>query len=180
MRLDDWLTGVFGLKTFLLALAAGVVLTILFHTWGSVKRAGIEPIDASFGIQPREVGGIITQYRAKARAVYPRFFVLDLFFPVAYALALSLALAFVLRRALPPESAARELSLLPFLAALADYSENLSVLALYLMHPETSDGAARMVAVSNTAKWLLLHLSLLLLVAGVLVLAAKRLLEGRA
>lgn len=180
MRLDDWLTSVFGRKTFLVALAASVVLSAFFITWGSVKLAGVEPIDASFGHSPRAVEQSITECRARAQAYYPRFFVLDLIFPVAYALTLSLALAFVLRRAMPRESASRELSLLPFLAALADYSENFSVLALYLTHPKTSAALANSVALSNAAKWLLLHLSLLLLVAGSMVLLFKRLRPGGA
>lgn len=187
MQLDDWLTSVFGRKTFIVAAAACVVLTMLFNNWGSVKLAGVEAIDANFGHSPRDVIAAVGEYRARAAGVYPRFFLLDLIFPAAYALALSLALAFVLRRALPPESAARELSLLPCLAALADYAENFSVLALYLKLPEASAEAAKSaavlswansVAVSNAAKWLLLYVSLLLLVAGLLVLLVKGVRRG--
>ena len=91
---------------------------------------------------------------------------LDMIFPIAYAVALSIAIASVVRPLAVNAAITNLVAALPFAAAASDWVENAGILLLIRRHTEQSLGLARVVWLASRTKWALLLLSVVVLVVG--------------
>jgi len=95
----------------------------------------------------------------------------DLVYPLVYGSLMSLCLAWGLRERFTSRPGLRIILLLPSLAILADYVENLSVLSILSQWPEAPATTVLLATVGHTVKWLLVItsalLSLVALYAGI-------------
>ncbi|NHJ13573.1 MAG: hypothetical protein EAX95_07840 [Candidatus Thorarchaeota archaeon] len=99
---------------------------------------------------------------------------LDLLFPLAYSFSLVFGTLMELRKAVPERPSLRKLSLLPLLAAVADYLENTIVASQIAVYPNLSEPVVALASFVTATKWLLLGISFALVLALLVVLAYQR------
>lgn len=103
------------------------------------------------------------------RQFYKRLLIsLDFIFPLTYMLFLSTILTFVLRRWLPYDNMLQKLSLIPFIAGLADYLENICILIMLNNYPKELYNIAMTGNVFTILKGALTVLSFLVLIIGLI------------
>jgi hypothetical protein len=183
-RLSDWLVRV---STGWVALAA-LAIFLLFSALVLPRQASsaaeetgdAASPDMSFYYSAGDLYGMAESYGASGRAAYVRArFTFDLVWPLVYALFLVTAISWTSRQAFPPGSPWRLANLLPLLAALFDYLENIATSVVMLRYPEPAALIGALAPLFTMAKWSLLGLSFLLLFAGLALLVWQRLRAGR-
>ena len=137
---------------------------------------GIRPLDLFFSYSPAEAYAIISSYGEDGRNAYAWVeLTLDIAYPAIYSLLLSIALNFVCRASLRPQSPFRLLRFLPFVVAAIDVLENLAIVSLLAEYPRRIDALAAAASLFTSAKWILAGACLLLLLSGSLFCLARRL-----
>ena len=94
---------------------------------------------------------------------------------MVYALFLTTAVSWIYGRAFPPGSPWRLANLLPLLAALFDYLENVATSIVMLRYPQPTALIDVLAPVFTVVKWSLLGLSFVLLFGGLVVALWQRL-----
>lgn len=173
IKLNQWL--IRNSKGWLILLLLGLFL--LFSLWimpnGQKWLGGTAPqvgsIDLTFAAKPLSLFDKVEAYGDQGRVIY-RLFELsaDIAYPVIYSLFLSLGITWLFRRTLRLESRLQKLNLLPFFSALLDLCENLGIVGLLSTYPRQYTALAVFTIVANTAKWILVAASLLLLFGGLI------------
>ncbi len=131
--------------------------------------------DTSLFYTVEELYNAAESYGAKGRAAYVRSrFTFDLAWPLVYAAFLGTAISWVYQRAFQAGSAWRRANLIPPLAALLDYLENLSTSLVMMLYPTRIFGIAALAPVFTLLKWAMISSSFLLLVLGIVVLLWQR------
>ncbi len=152
------------------ALLGGVVLPA-----GSARlralSGGVGPLDVRPFYTPAQAYAALAAYGEAGRATYRTgALTADMAFPLAYALFLSLAVAWLCRRAGDPDVACGwPLYLVPLVAGALDVMENVSVAAMLWRYPKFSPALAWVAAAFTAMKWVAVALSL-----GALAVAAWR------
>lgn len=165
------------------SLAASLVLWIVFLVlingapFGIAKlqeiTGGATILDMQFTSGPDQVYAVLDALGEVGRAFYLTHIVpLDLVFPFAYGLFLSLAISWVLLRFLPADSPWLFLNFAPVAAAAADYCENAGVLTLLLTYPARLDPVAMWTSGMYVIKFAFSVLSFTTLFAALAVWAA--------
>jgi len=95
---------------------------------------------------------------------------LDFLFPIGYSFSLAFGLAMELRATYPEKTALRQVVLIPIIAGLLDYAENLIIASQILVYPDLSGLVISMASLVTAAKWTMLYLAFVLVL--VLLLAA--------
>lgn len=114
-------------------------------------------------------------YGENGRQLYlTRISPVDVFIPITQALFLSVAITLVFRRAFAPESRWQVLNLLPFMAMVGDYLENISMVVLMLAYPTRLAMLATASAIFTTVKFVFSVISVGSIVAGIVVWLIKR------
>jgi len=132
------------------------------------------PLDTRLSYTPQQAYQALEAYGPAGRAQYARtILLLDIVFPVVYALLLSLLIARGLVHAFPASARIQSLALLPFAAMFFDWLENASILALLANFPRRLDGLAAAAGIFTSLKWLILALASLL-AAGSLIAVRLR------
>lgn len=117
----------------------------------------------------------LADYGAYGRRLYlTRISPVDIFIPITQALFLSVAIALTCRRALAPESGWQMLNLLPFVAMVGDYLENVSIVVLMLAYPTQLAFLASASGVFTAVKFIFSIGSAGCILAGAAVWLVKR------
>jgi hypothetical protein len=95
---------------------------------------------------------------------------LDFLFPIGYSFSLAFGLAMEVRTTYPERIALRQIVLIPIVAGLLDYAENLIIASQILVYPNLSGLVISMASLVTAAKWTILYLAFVLVL--VLLLAA--------
>lgn len=180
--ISDWLAKTATLKALAIVGAVFIIFSVIF-TYADVPfgLARLERISGGLRIldlQPYYTPGMayrfLDAYQEEGRRVYLSILTADLFYPLVYSLFLALAISWVFRRAFKPENPAQFLNLLPFVAALLDYVENMGVYTLLRHYPERLEDVAQRTAYFSAAKLMLSNICVLALAIGVIFYLARR------
>ena len=173
-RISAWLSRV---STGWVALAALVVFLlftalVLPGQAGQAAQAtgGAGSPDTSFFYTPDDLYRMAEAYGEVGRQAYIRArFTFDLIWPLVYTLFLATAISWTFGRAFAPDSRWQRANLVPLLAAILDYAENLSTSLVMLRYPAQTAVVDLLAPVFTALKWGLLGASFLLLIAGIVV-----------
>ena len=180
---SDWLRRA---STGWVALAA-LVIFLLFTALVLPQQASqaeqetgqTESPDTSLFYSPRALYRMAEAYGEEGRRAYVRArFTFDLVWPLVYTLFLVTATCWAFGRAFPPGSRWQRANLVPLLAALFDYLENVSTSIVMLRYPAQTPVVDLLAPVFTLFKWALLGAAFLLLALGIVV-AAWRWVQGR-
>jgi hypothetical protein len=135
---------------------------------------GVGILDLERGYSPERAYEILTAQGEAGRAFYLRSIIpLDFVFPLTYTLFFLTASTYIVHRLFPEPSPLRMLGLLPLVAGLADYAENVTIMVLLLRYPTRLSIVATVANALTMAKGLLIVVSMFLLVAGLVGLLIK-------
>jgi hypothetical protein len=128
---------------------------------------GATILDMTFTTSPQQVYAVLDALGDAGRAFdLTRIVPLDLVFPFAYALFLSVAISRVLTRWLPEDSPWILMNLVPVLAGTADYCENAGIITLLLTYPARLDPVALFTSTMYIIKFAFSALSVIALFAA--------------
>jgi len=99
--------------------------------------------------------------------------IVDSFFPIGYGIGIALALGYICKES-DIESPWNSIILIPIIAAIFDYMENILLTTQIVSFPTISEVIVSMAAITTLLKWIFLSSSIGVLFVGVLVLAVKR------
>ncbi len=121
---------------------------------------GATILDMTFTTSPQQVYAVLDALGAAGRSFdLTRIVPLDLVFPFAYTLFLSVAITFFLSRYLQQDSPWFRLNLIPVVAGAADYSENAGVITLLVSYPAQMDIVAIWTSLMYSIKFIFSVLS---------------------
>lgn len=136
----------------------------------SERFCGLTPLDLQGSYTTEEVCTYMEKLGEAGRIFYAKMLLmLDFAFPLSYTLFWSAGFAFLLGRFLPCNSKLMYISLLPFVAGLADWMENLLILSMLFSYPKIVNIVVTLAGVMTSIKDLFMWISLLLLVFGLLL-----------
>ncbi|MFN7116254.1 MAG: hypothetical protein ACK4TA_05605 [Saprospiraceae bacterium] len=98
----------------------------------------------------------------------------DLLFPLIYGVAYALLIAFFWDGSSPRRGWVRYLPLLPFLATIADYAENILIGQMFSQFPDQSNALYRSAGSATFLKWTFQFLSISVAAIGLLLFVARR------
>jgi len=159
-------------------LVALTLLSVLFPAvlFPAQGIGDIKPLDLYFSYSPDQVYQHLAALGVEGRSASIHMaLTTDMVFPVVYAMALSVMLALVLRKLLPPASRFRYLCLFPFMIVLADWCENAGLAMVMRTFPEQTDAIVLAASTFTSLKWILIILTLL----GTVTPWAARIIRGR-
>lgn len=178
-KLSEWLHRISRGWVVLAALAVFVVFTVLFlpgqgtQTDQYGNAVGIP--DLSLAYSPSELYAIAGDYGPEGRAAYIRVrFTFDVVWPVVYTLFLVTALSWSARRAFAAGSRWQRVNLVPLLAALFDYLENVGTSLVMARYPARTPVAAALAMLATPLKWLFVLASVVLLLVCVYVAVRRK------
>ncbi|HOX35448.1 MAG TPA: hypothetical protein P5217_06085 [Methanoregulaceae archaeon] len=163
-------------RNILLSFALWLFMLILI--WGKPfgiaqlqdLTGGATILDMTFTTSPQQVYAVLDALGPAGRSFdLTRIVPLDLVFPFAYTLFLSVAITFFLARSLPRESPWFRLNLVPLIAGAADYGENAGVIALLLSYPARLDIVAIWTSAMYVIKFIFSFLSFSILFIAIAV-----------
>jgi hypothetical protein len=137
-----------------------------------VETGGAGSPDTSFLYSSEDLYHIAEAYGEQGRAAYVRArYTFDLIWPLVYVLFLTSGISWTYGRAFEEGSRWRRANLLPLLAALADYLENLATSVVMLRYPARTDVLDVLAPVFTATKWALIGASFAALIAGAAIAA---------
>jgi hypothetical protein len=178
-RISNWLSRV---STGWVALAA-LVIFLLFSalvlpqqaTKAEQETGGADSPDMSLFYSPSDLYRMAESYGEEGREAYVQArFTFDLIWPLVYTVFLATAISWVFGKAVAPNSRWQLANLVPLLAALFDYLENVSTSLVMLRYPAQTAVVDLLAPVFTAVKWSLLGASFLLLLAGIAVATWRR------
>jgi len=180
--LSDWIHRVSKGWVALTALVIFLLFTVLVLPDQSSKASqaagGAESPDLSFFYTASDLYRMADAYGQAGRDAYVRArFTFDLIWPLVYTLFLCTTISWVNRKAFDPHSPWQRMNLVPLLAILFDFLENLSTSIVMSSFPNSVPLAATLAPVFTMGKWILVTGSILLLLIG-LGVAVWRWLKG--
>jgi hypothetical protein len=127
--------------------------------------AGI--LDMEFTYTPVQAYAMLAALGDAGRAFYlTRIVPLDLVFPLAYTLFYAVTITWLLSRWLPEGSPWMRLNVVPLIAGIADYCENIGVIALLLSYPAALYEVAGFTAVMSSIKYTFIAVSMLIILGA--------------
>lgn len=134
------------------------------------RFCNLTPLDLQDSYTTEEVCTFMEKLGESGRTFYARMLLmLDFAFPLSYTLFWSAAIAFLLGRFLPCNSKLMYISLLPFIAGLADWLENILILSMLFSYPKIINMVVVLASLMTNIKDLFMWISLLLIVLGLLL-----------
>jgi hypothetical protein len=124
--------------------------------------------DMSFFYSANDLYRMAEAYGDTGRDAYIRArFTFDLIWPLVYTLFLTTEISWVYRKAFEPDSLWQRMNLVPVMAALFDYLENISTSLVMMQFPTRMPLVAMLASVFTLGKWLLVVGSFVLLMIGI-------------
>lgn len=167
-RIANW-------KTLLLFLVAymlfpGYIFKNAEQKINELAGSPIGIIDLTFGFKPQETLKMVDAYGDAGRAYYASVeMTADVAYPLVYAFFFGILLSLLYRKT----SYAR-VNLLPFLAMLFDYAENVNIVTLLKTFPQQSMAVASLCEVFKLLKWVTFGIIILLVLYGAMLLVLNR------
>jgi hypothetical protein len=136
------------------------------------KKIGV--IDLTVGFNPQKTLQMVANYGDEARAYYAQTeMTTDVIYPIVYAFLLGIILTLLYRnKAYKPFP---WINLLPFIALIFDYLENICIVSLLNNYPSQSMMMANFCEIFKLLKWLSLGIILILILYGLLRLLLAKL-----
>ncbi|MHA1638512.1 MAG: hypothetical protein ACTSUB_10925 [Candidatus Thorarchaeota archaeon] len=98
----------------------------------------------------------------------------DALFPVGYTLALVFGMTMLMRNTFPDRKRERVIVLIPIIAAIADYIENILIASQAISYPIVSEQIIAIASVVTIVKWLLLYVVFAIVFILLLIFIFKR------
>lgn len=153
----------------------------LTQHWFLRLSNGIPWLDGNLFYSAAKASAAVDAMGHAGRQAYLLFYTtFDLVFPIAYSFALAVTLAVIFRSAFAADSWIQRLSLLPFLAGMFDYLENITIASMLIRYPSPTPVAAALAGWFTLIKWLFVPLGLLLIGIGLLRLLWNRVARSNA
>lgn len=181
-KLSDHLAGIATLRALIVVGMVFVVFSVLF-TYVDVPfglrriekiSGGVRILDLQPFYTPEMAYQFLEAYKEEGRQVYLNILTADLFYPLLYSSFLALAISWVFRRAFRPENPAQLLNLLPFVAAIIDYAENIGIYTLLRNYPARLTDVAQTTAHLSSIKQMLSNTCVLALAIGFIFYLARK------
>lgn len=99
---------------------------------------------------------------------------LDMIYPILFAITFSLFLALVLKKAFSQEKNLQKLCILPAIAGLFDYLENIGIIIMIQIFPTFNNGIANITNIFSVSKSLTTTISFTLIIIGLITLFLKK------
>jgi hypothetical protein len=163
-----------GRRALVLIAVLTTYLAVTLPILQSVPGGAIEPLDAQFFYSPDVAFTTLASYGQARRFWIVMYVTWDVGNPVLYSLALAMSLSWLGQRLFGRETRAHALALLPFLAAVCDLLENTCIIIMFTMLDRRPAPVAWMSTAFTMAKASVLGVCLLLIVAGLVALAVRR------
>lgn len=164
-----WLILVLAVLDFLFI---GVIMPRL-QAGMEAASGGVGPIDLRFFSTPEQIQSMIEAYGEAGRASYRTIeLTADILYPIIYTLFFCLLLSWLLQRAFAADSSVRMLNVVPIGGWLFDLLENVGVVTMLSIYPNTSVLIAWATILFTIVKWVF-ALATVVLILYALVLAIK-------
>jgi len=178
-KFSSWLYRVSTGKRALFSLLCFVVFSALILPGQSAGAeeysADVGSPDLSFFYSAEELYNMAEVYGEEGREAYIQArFTFDLLWPIVYMIFLTTAISWLFVQAVPTYSGFRSMNLIPILAMLFDYLENISTSLVMWRYPEKIVGVADIAPIFTFLKWTLLTVVILSLVLGVVFRIRRR------
>ncbi|NEW07496.1 hypothetical protein GK047_15935 [Paenibacillus sp. SYP-B3998] len=178
-RLYEWASWNKALLLFILALVCLIWLDTVNAPFTVLRfsevAGGFPMIDLLWNYDVEHVGQLLTGYGEAGRNYYYYMLsVVDIPLPLMYGFGLSLMIAQVSKWALPAGRGGYRLHMLPLIAMLADYLENISILTLLLQYPHQQAWVAVAANLFTLVKTTLTSASFLLLIVLLVLRPLKK------
>lgn len=173
-KISDWIHSVSKDWVALSALVIFVLFTALVlpgqSTRAEVQTRTAGSPDMSFFYTSDELYQMAEAYGQVGREAYIHArFTFDLVWPLVYTIFLATVISWLFQKAFAPESLWQRMNLVPVLAALCDYLENIFTSLVMLQFPNRMPLVAMLASVFTMGKWILIGGSFVLLIIGVVV-----------
>ncbi|MFC2026156.1 hypothetical protein ACFLUC_03075 [Chloroflexota bacterium] len=168
---SDWLNKVSNGWLVLLSLLVFILFTTLILPGqaadAEVSSAGAGSPDLSFYYTPQTLYNMAEVYGEAGRTAYIKArFTFDLIWPLVYTFFLTISLSWLCAIAFPSNSLGQRLNLVPVLAMIFDYLENISGSLVMARYPHQTPVLDTLMPVFTMLKWILVSSSIILLVIG--------------
>jgi hypothetical protein len=128
---------------------------------------GVGMLDAKFHYTPAQAYAMLDAYTEEGRSIYlSQILVIDIAIPIVYSLFFAVLMSSVFRRAFSPDNPIHKLSLLPFAAALLDYTENICEAIMLASFPARLDWVAAISSSFTSVKMIFFGISVASLMVG--------------
>ncbi len=150
--------------SLLVTLALSLVMSVWLMPQLLAMSGGLQIMDTRLWYTADDVASLLGALGPDGRAMYSYLQLVDTIYPAAYAITFALVLAFMLERTGELGHRLRLLFIVPYLAALADYIENILMATQIATYPSISADIVTAASIATTIKWALIGLSSLLVV----------------
>ncbi len=168
MKLLDHIKKLTTLRFFLLFLVLTIIVAVVMmgyvHPQILALSGGLPILDTRPGYTFADVEHLFTVLGEQGRQLYTTLQVLDLIFPLAYGMSMTLALTGVVTRLFPEGHPMEKAVFIPILGMIFDYLENITIAALIASYPNLSPLAVSIANIFTQLKWSCIILALTLLV----------------
>lgn len=153
----------------------GLLIFVIFLVWvlpnqaadAELARGDAPSPDTSFFYSPQDLYQMAGSYGPDGRSAYIRErFTFDLIWPAAYMFFLTTAISWSYARLFPPHSWLQRLNLVPLLAGLLDYLENLATSAVMWRFPDRIPLVPGLAPLFTLGKWVMIGGGFALLAAA--------------
>lgn len=163
--------------TLVFALFTSLVLPYM-ATSSAEQTGSQESPDTSFFYTAEDLYRMAQDYGEVGRQAYLRArWSFDVVWPLVYCVFLATAISWLTHRALPSKSRWQRANLVPLLATLFDYLENLFASVVMLRYPDPTPILATLAPWMTAVKWVLVGASFVLLLAVGLLFAWRRIIK---
>lgn len=132
-------------------------------------------LDMEFNYSPDRVYQVLQAYGADGRGFYASTFaIIDFFTPILMNLFLAMTISILFRQAFLPDNPLHRLNLLPMIAMIGDYLENLGIVLMIHSYPTQLIALARFTAFSTNVKFVFTIASGVCILAGLVIWMIKR------
>jgi hypothetical protein len=146
-----------------------------------IKRGsgGLGVPDLIFGFSADDLHARLDAFGPEGRRLYAYAELVDLVYPLVYAVTFATVLALAVKRLFGEESRAALVTLLPFAALVADYVENAGIFATLSAWPARAGAAESIASMGNHLKWALAGPAVVLMGIGLAATAIAALFAKR-
>ena len=179
MKLLDRIKKLATLRIILLFLVLTIVVAIVMMGYINPQilalSEGLPILDSRLGYTFAEANHLFTVLGEQGRQLYTTLQILDLIFPLGYGISMTLALTGIITRLFPEGHSMEKTILIPILAMIFDYLENITIAVLIASYPNLSPLVVDIANIFTLLKWSSIILALALLaILAILALGKKK------